>query len=332
MWSATVTAAKLGDKRHGYSAFEGDEGGSISNDNFTYRDGQFTILRVRSADEWGDEALVIDVSNDSTGGHHLSWTIIVNDRKGENLSTARRHYATYTRHRRNNVGAHWHDGQKLAVAVRMNDTGAYGKPTVCGTPKVGMRLTADRTTIIDPNDLPNSLQDFNHQWMRSTGGPLPHVPGASRHWLDSRERPHVDHTRRHRPDPHPHGRRLRQNDQGGVSYTDSDGFLQGAVYSEATAEVANPTAQEAQSLDDPNTLPAPDDLHSPSSTQDTITLSWFSIGNAGEYKLLRKRTEPTNGSAYRAHSTTCRAERRANSGPPNWTKSRTFVIRFALAS
>ena len=75
----------------------------------------------------------------------------------------------------------------------------------------------------------------------------------------------------------------------GVSYTDGDGFLQGAIYSEATAEVANPTAQEAQSLDDPNTLPAPDDLHSPSSTQDTITLSWFSIRNVGEYKLLRKK-------------------------------------------
>ena len=99
-----------------------------------------------------------------------------------------------------------------------------------------------------------------------------------------------DHTRRHRPDPHPHGRRLRQNDQGRRQLQRRRRLPTGCRIQRGDRRGCQPpTAKEAQSLDDPNMLPAPDDLHSPSSTQDTTTLSWFSIRHAGEYKLLRKK-------------------------------------------
>ena len=167
--------------------------------------------------------------------------------------------------------------------------------------------------------------------MRSTGCPLPHVPGASRHWLDSRERPHViipgATGRTHILTAGDFGKTIKV----GVSYSDGDGFLQGAVYSEATAEVANPPPQRKRSRwTTPTCCRLPMTYIRPAQRRTPQPFRGSPSDTPANTNCYAKRTEPTNGSAYRAHSTTCRAEPRANSGPPNWTKSRTFTLRFVL--
>ena len=176
IYSGTVTAANLGNMRHGYSTVPGDLGGSISDATFTYRGSTFTIVRVRTADSNGDEGFNSDIETSNEGGNHLGWTIIASDAPAASRSTTSAWRNGYLHFSKNNNGHHWTDGHKAAVALRMNNPRTYGRPRITGDATIGQILTADPKGIIDRNGLPGSTDNFTYQWMRWTGETLPDIP------------------------------------------------------------------------------------------------------------------------------------------------------------
>ena len=61
----------------------------------------------------------------------------------------------------------WSAGDKVAVAIRLDQSAATGKPAVTGTAQVGETLTAGTDAIMDANGLPSS---FSYQWQSSNDG------------------------------------------------------------------------------------------------------------------------------------------------------------------
>ncbi len=60
----------------------------------------------------------------------------------------------------------WSDGEKVAVALKIDQSEATGKPTITGTTTVGQTLTADKGDIADANGLSDPLDNLEYQWIR----------------------------------------------------------------------------------------------------------------------------------------------------------------------
>ena len=287
IWSGTVTAANLGNMRHGYSTVPGDLGGSISAATFTYRGSAFTIVRVRTADSNGDEGFNFDIETSNEGGNHLGWTIIASDAPAASRSTINAWRNGYLHFIKNNNDHHWTDGHKAAVALRINNPRTYGRPRITGDATIGQILTADPKGIIDRNGLPSPADNFTYQWMRWTGETLPDIPGAAQHYLDSRPIPHEVIPGATRKTYVPTADELGRTIKVRVSYTDGDGFREGPLTSTATPEVVNPTG--AGSVTTPEMLPAPQMFSVEKTTQTAAVLRWSPHQDAEEYRLEKKK-------------------------------------------
>ena len=63
-------------------------------------------------------------------------------------------------------GSPWSNSDKVAVAIRLDQSEATGKPTITGTTTVGATLTADKGDIADANGLSDPLDNLEYQWIR----------------------------------------------------------------------------------------------------------------------------------------------------------------------
>ena len=84
-----------------------------------------------------------------------------------------------TRYSWTGPGPGWATGHRVALAVKLTQVAATGAPTITGTPQVGEELTADTTTITDPNGVPTDASAFTYQWVRVAGGTETDIPGAT---------------------------------------------------------------------------------------------------------------------------------------------------------
>ena len=83
------------------------------------------------------------------------------------------------------VDVDWEDGQTLPVRIVPRsslaeppaNTRATGAPTISGTPRVGVTLTADTSEISDADGLNNV--SYSYQWIRSDNGTDTDIAGAT---------------------------------------------------------------------------------------------------------------------------------------------------------
>ena len=64
----------------------------------------------------------------------------------------------------------WNEGDRIALALLMENSPATGAPAVGGTPQVGEALTAETSSISDESGKPEDAQGFTYQWQFSDDG------------------------------------------------------------------------------------------------------------------------------------------------------------------
>ena len=238
IWSATLTAGEGTSLNDTFFGFRSGVG-SLDPESFTHNGNQIEVGRLLYV-VGGEFQFNLDPGSDPLGSGDFNLYLVECD-QSNNCEESRflieepgeDHIFSFSEH-----GLSWSVGQEVEVWLTENRA-PDGKPTITGTAEVGQTLTADASTITDPDGVSNAT--FTYQWVRSDGVTDEDINGAtgSTYVLVAADG----------------GRDIKVR----VSYTDDANF-QEELTSQATAVVASPygeviwsatlTAGEGTSLND----------------------------------------------------------------------------------
>ena len=217
-WSANLTAGDYFQLIYGYDRGTYDIG-QLGPTGFTHQSTAYSVTHIWFAST--TDILQITVSPTPGAGRIATWTLVVGGREFRLNNPGTNGAVNWS-----NAGLTWAEGDRIAVGVKVKNSGATGKPAVGGTAQVGETLTADPSGISDKNGIPADTA-YSYQWTANDGTAEADIDGAteSAYTLTGAE---VGKTVRVR-----------------VSFTDGDGFAEsrssdptGAVTPSAAPNVA----------------------------------------------------------------------------------------------
>ena len=164
-WSTTMTVGEQG-TTVGYVS--SPSVGSIADGDFTHGGTEYTVAGAAVV----SSTLAFSVSSVLGPEQLANWRFGVAGAgfdldQGTHITPFNKSSVTWTDHNQS-----WNEGDRIALAVLVENSPATGTPAISGTPQVGEALTADTSGISDGNGLPDDAQGYEYQWQREVVDPL----------------------------------------------------------------------------------------------------------------------------------------------------------------
>ena len=191
-WTTVAEIGRAGNGTRGFSRFMGDNLGSLTDEDFEYASGTWTVTLLRAGSngvqfqagtggrrfgdlvlEWAGE--VLPFADALFSGNLFTWGQSWLDANASALAAAN-FAATLPEGRRGTVCLRTAAASCPSTRLAANSL-ATGAPSVSGTPQVGETLTASTRGIRDGNGL--DKVSWSYQWVRVEGGTETEISGAN---------------------------------------------------------------------------------------------------------------------------------------------------------